>query len=157
MHVSIVCPCSYQCLPNITQRATESQIDQCWYRTTRFNIGINLTVYFLEGTTEIICSKNSPQPLEVTKHCEFTVCSLENRDQTSRIPANTNSLCFTVRAKPPVKLSFDNASDGGWRLTWSSPYPFSSSLNKNITYEISYRKDGESDWTVSVKYTDFGH
>lgn len=69
-------------------------------------------------------------------------------------PANTNSSfkrCVTVRAKPPVKLSFDNASDEGWRLTWSSPYPLSSSLNKNITYEISYRKDGESDWTVSVK------
>lgn len=79
---------------------------------------------------------------------------------TSIIPANTNSSfkrCFTVRAKSPVKLSFHNASDGGWRLTWSSPYPSSSSLNKNITYEISYRKDGESYWTVSVKYTDFGH
>lgn len=73
------------------------------------------------------------------------------------IPWKRKLFFQTVRAKPPVKLSFDNASDGGWRLTWSSPYPSSSSLNKNITYEISYRKDGESDWTVSVTYTDFGH
>lgn len=81
-------------------------------------------------------------------------------DPTSVVPADTNSsfkLCFTVRAKPPVGLSFDDAGDRGWRLTWSSPYPSSSSLNKNITYEISYRKDGQSDWTVSPKCTDFCH
>lgn len=76
MHVLILCPCSYQCLPNTTQHAVESQVDQCWYGTKVFYIGIELTVYFLEATTEILCSKDSRQPLELSKHCGFTVCSL---------------------------------------------------------------------------------
>lgn len=66
-------------------------------------------------------------------------------------------MCFTVKAKPPVGLSFRDAGDGGWRLTWSSPYPPSSSLNKNITYEVSYQGDGESHWVVSIRHGAFSH
>lgn len=67
------------------------------------------------------------------------------------------SFCFTVRAKPPVGLSFTDAGDGSRRLTWSSPYPPSSSLNKNITYQVSYRGDGESHWVVSIRHGEFSH
>lgn len=110
-----------QCLPDTTQPATESETEQCSYKTKPFFIGIEHAAYFLEETTETLCSHGSRQKLELSKH---------------------------LRAKPPVGLSFDDAGDRGWRLTWSSPYSSSSSLNKNITYEISYRKDGQSDWTT---------
>lgn len=104
-------------------------------------------------------ARNWNSPSTVSLQVAHRQASLQSYP-TSVKPADTNSsfkLCFTVRAKPPVGLSFDDAGDRGWRLTWSSPYPSSSSLNKNITYEISYRKDRQSDWTVSPKCTDFCH
>ena len=61
-------------------------------------------------------------------------------------------LFCTVRARPPVNLSSFEAGDGGQRLQWSSPYPPSSSLNQNLTYQLGYRTQAQDFWTVSHKH-----
>lgn len=76
--VSILCPHSQRCLPHTPQRATESKIKQCSYKTKTFFIGIEHTAYFLEETTETLCSHGSRQELELSKHREFTGCALAN-------------------------------------------------------------------------------
>lgn len=61
-------------------------------------------------------------------------------------------LCCTVRARPPVNLFTHDAGDGGRQLSWSSPYPPSSSLNQKIMYQLSYRTETQDNWTVSMKH-----
>lgn len=143
------------------QDASEHRIAQCRYKTRAFSIGIKHTVYFLKKTTETLCSSVSQRPLDLSQHCEFTghlsiravaftvafIITLQSCHHA------TCSLCCTVRARPPVNLSTHGAGDGGRRLSWSSPYPSSSSLNKNITYQLSHRTDTQDNWTVSIKHT----
>ncbi|CAN9505154.1 unnamed protein product [Ophioblennius macclurei] len=57
-----------------------------------------------------------------------------------------------LKALPPVNLSSHDAGGGARRLRWDSPYPSSSSLDANITYQLGYRTpddddDGDS-WTI---------
>lgn len=58
-----------------------------------------------------------------------------------------------MRAQPPDNLSTRDTGDGGRLLSWSSPYPSSSSLNQNITFQLSYRTDGQDSWKVSIKHS----
>uniref|UniRef100_A0A3Q3VL98 Fibronectin type-III domain-containing protein n=1 Tax=Mola mola TaxID=94237 RepID=A0A3Q3VL98_MOLML len=110
-----------QCMPFGTpaQHESERRIVQCRYNDTAFSIGINHTVFFLEDTKQTHCSYVSPRPLDLSKR---------------------------LRARPPVNLSTHDAGNGGRLLRWHSPYPSSSSLNQNITYQLSYRRDGEDNW-----------
>ncbi|XP_070837200.1 cytokine receptor common subunit beta [Chaetodon trifascialis] len=110
-----------QCLPYGTavQDAREHRTVQCRYETRAFSIGIRHTVFFLEEKTETLCSSVPHKPLALSQH---------------------------LRARPPVDLSTHDAGDGGRRLSWSSPYPSSSSLNKNIKYQLSYRTVRQDNW-----------
>lgn len=53
-----------------------------------------------------------------------------------------------MRTRPPVNLSAHDDGDGGCRVSWSEPYPHLSSLNEDVAYQLSYRRDGGDAWTV---------
>lgn len=54
------------------------------------------------------------------------------------------NLSQILSVRPPVDLS---ASEGGDQLVrWSSPYPASSPLSLNLTYQLSYRREGQDTW-----------
>ncbi|XP_071060194.1 LOW QUALITY PROTEIN: cytokine receptor common subunit beta [Pseudochaenichthys georgianus] len=108
-----------QCLPcGALEDGREHRTVQCRYETRTFSIGIKHTVFFLENNT--LCSSVPHKPLDLSQH---------------------------LRARPPVNLSCHDGGDGGRRLSWSSPYPSSSSLNRNLTYQLSYRTHGQDNWT----------
>ncbi|KAL3054136.1 hypothetical protein OYC64_006465 [Pagothenia borchgrevinki] len=110
-----------QCLPCGAEEEREHRTVQCRYETRVFSIGIKHTVFFLENNT--LCSSVPHKPLDLSQH---------------------------LRARPPVNLSSHDGGDGGdggRRLSWSSPYPSSSSLNRNLTYQLSYRTHGQDNWT----------
>ncbi|KAF3846697.1 hypothetical protein F7725_003775 [Dissostichus mawsoni] len=107
-----------QCLPCGAEDEREHRTVQCRYETRAFAIGIKHTVFFLENNT--LCSSVPHKPLDLSQH---------------------------LRARPPVNLSSHDGGDGGRRLSWSSPYPSSSSLNRNLTYQLSYRTHGQDNWT----------
>ncbi|KAK5885288.1 hypothetical protein CesoFtcFv8_019015 [Champsocephalus esox] len=108
-----------QCLPcGALEDGREHRTVQCRYETRTFSIGIKHTVFFLENNT--LCSSVPHTPLDLSQH---------------------------LRARPPVNLSCHDGGDGGRRLSWSSPYPSSSSLNRNLTYQLSYRTHGQDNWT----------
>ncbi|XP_068575073.1 cytokine receptor common subunit beta [Cebidichthys violaceus] len=112
-----------QCTPYgaEVQDASEPRTVQCRYETRVFSIGIIHTVFFLKKKTLTFCSSVPHKLLDLSEH---------------------------LRARPPVNLSTRGAGDGGRRLSWSSPYPSSSSLNKHITYQLSYRTDRQDNWTT---------
>ncbi|XP_070780018.1 cytokine receptor common subunit beta [Enoplosus armatus] len=101
------------------QEVSEHGTVQCRYKALAFAIGIEHTVFFLEKKTPTLCSSVPHEPLDLSQH---------------------------LRARPPVNLSTHDAADGGRRLSWSSPYPSSSGLNKNLTYQLSYRTDTQDNW-----------
>uniref|UniRef100_A0A3B4ABN4 Fibronectin type-III domain-containing protein n=1 Tax=Periophthalmus magnuspinnatus TaxID=409849 RepID=A0A3B4ABN4_9GOBI len=90
---------------------------ECRYKTKIFSLGTTYTAFFNE--TVRFCSSGRPTSLD---------------------------LSTLLRARAPVNLT-TSSSHGGDLITWSSPYPQSSALNNNITYELSYRADGH-DWTL---------
>ncbi|XP_071330328.1 cytokine receptor common subunit beta isoform X2 [Trachinotus anak] len=104
----------------------ENRTQQCRYNSSVFAIGIKHTVFFLENKPLTVCSSATQQPLYLSQH---------------------------LRSRPPVDLSTHDAGDGGRLLNWSSPYPPSSSWNKNLTYQLSYRADTQKWTTVSVMNT----
>ncbi|XP_040010489.1 cytokine receptor common subunit beta [Xiphias gladius] len=108
------------CVPYTPPVQEKNENVQCRYKTNVFSIGISHTVFFDKNETLSNCSSVPRKPLDVSQH---------------------------LRARPPVDLSTHDASDGGQRLNWSSPYPSSSPLNKNLTYQLSYRTDRQ-DWTT---------
>ncbi|XP_041813080.1 cytokine receptor common subunit beta isoform X2 [Chelmon rostratus] len=112
-----------QCLPYgpAAQDTSEHRTVQCRYKTSALSIGIRHTVFFLKEKTETLCSSVPRKPLALSQR---------------------------LRARPPVGLSTHDAGDGGRRLSWSSPYPSSSSLNRNITYQLRYRTDRQDNWTT---------
>ncbi|XP_036945970.1 cytokine receptor common subunit beta isoform X2 [Acanthopagrus latus] len=110
-----------QCLPHSASVHDEHRTVRCRYETKLFVMALNHTVFFLENKTEALCTSGSNKTLDLSQH---------------------------LRARPPVDLTVRDAGDRGRRLSWSSPYPSTSSLNKNITYQLSYRTDGEDIWTV---------
>ncbi|XP_042361757.1 cytokine receptor common subunit beta isoform X2 [Plectropomus leopardus] len=111
-----------QCVPYgaEVQDASGHRTVQCRYNTRIFSIGIKHTVFFLENKTLNVCSSVPHAPLDLSQH---------------------------LRARPPVNLSIHGGGDGGRRLSWSSPYPSSSPLNRNITYQLSYRTNEQDNWT----------
>ncbi|XP_032393924.1 cytokine receptor common subunit beta isoform X1 [Etheostoma spectabile] len=111
-----------QCMPHgaEVQDASEHRIVQCRYKTRAFSIGIKHTVFFLKNKTHSLCSSVPHKPLDLSQH---------------------------LTARPPVNLSTYDGGDGGRQLGWSSPYASSSSLNKNLTYQLSFKTDREDTWT----------
>lgn len=93
---------------------------QCRYKTKRFAKGTNYTAFFKNETLSV-CSSVQQQPL---------------------------NLSLLLRAHPPVNLTTSRTEDGGRLITWSSPYPASSILNRNITYKLSHRAHGQDSWTT---------
>ncbi|KAM9844005.1 cytokine receptor common subunit beta [Aulostomus maculatus] len=75
-----------------------------------------------------------------TKH---TVLFLKNQTVSSSKPLD---LSQHLRARPPVGFSSHATGDEGRLLTWSSPYPSSSSLN--LMYSLSYRAERQDNWTI---------
>ncbi|XP_037648266.1 cytokine receptor common subunit beta [Sebastes umbrosus] len=112
-----------QCVPYgaEVQDASEHRTVQCRYEAQAFSIGIEHTVFFLENKTLTLCSSVPHKPLDLSQH---------------------------LKARPPENLSTQGAGDGGRRLRWSSPYSSSSSLNKHITYQLSYRTHTQDTWTT---------
>uniref|UniRef100_A0A3Q3M0K4 Interleukin-3 receptor class 2 subunit beta-like n=1 Tax=Labrus bergylta TaxID=56723 RepID=A0A3Q3M0K4_9LABR len=116
-----------QCEPNkaAEQRdASEHRMVQCRFKTQNittlyFAIGIEHTVFFLDKKTP--CSSGPRRTLDLSQH---------------------------LRARTPESLSTHDEGDGGRRLSWSSPYPSSSSLNKHITYQLSYTTETQDNWTT---------
>ncbi|XP_040917904.1 cytokine receptor common subunit beta [Toxotes jaculatrix] len=109
------------CEPDSPQIQDEPGMVQCTYKTKAFSIGIHHTVFFLKNDTQTICSPVQHKPQHLSQY---------------------------LRARPPVDLSTHDTGDGGRQLSWSSPYPPSSSLNKNLTYQLSYRTDRRDTWTT---------
>ncbi|XP_059203190.1 cytokine receptor common subunit beta [Centropristis striata] len=99
---------------------SEHRTVHCRHKTDVFARTINHTVFFLKNGTLSPCSTVPHKPLDLSQH---------------------------LRARPPQNLSTHGAGDGGRRLRWSSPYPSSSSLSRNITYQLSYRTDRQDNWT----------
>ncbi|XP_030591898.1 cytokine receptor common subunit beta [Archocentrus centrarchus] len=98
-----------------------TNLANCRYETNVFSIGIIHTAFFRENKTLSTCSSASHKPLRLLQH---------------------------LRTLPPVNLSTHDAADGGRKLIWSSPYPPSSSLNNNLTYQLSYKMHRQSSWTT---------
>ncbi|XP_061557512.1 cytokine receptor common subunit beta isoform X5 [Phycodurus eques] len=94
---------------------------QCRYETHSFSIGINHTVFFVED--DALCSSAPRKPLKLSDH---------------------------VRARTPVDLSKYDTGDGQLWIKWSSPYPASSSLNKNLMYQVGYKAERQDTWTFRV-------
>ncbi|CAJ1075950.1 cytokine receptor common subunit beta isoform X1 [Xyrichtys novacula] len=76
---------------------------------------------------------------------EHTVFFLDKKTQCSSVHHKTLDLTQHLRARTPVNLSTHETGDGGRWIGWTSPY--SSSLNQNITYQLSYKKDTQDHWT----------
>ncbi|XP_072225687.1 cytokine receptor common subunit beta [Leuresthes tenuis] len=109
------------CVPLDAANAAEPESVHCRYETKLFAIAIHHTVFFLDNNTMTVCSSVPHQSAALSQH---------------------------LRARPPVNLSSFEAGDGGQRLQWSSPYPPSSSLNKDLTYQLGYRTQAQDFWTV---------
>lgn len=106
--------------------ADEGRTVHCRFKTPLLLIGVKHAVFFLENNTENICSSVRRTSLDVFQH---------------------------VRALPPVNLSTHEAGDGGRRILWSSPYPSSSSLSRNLSYQLSYRTHRQDSWTLTEDVT----
>ncbi|XP_041863839.1 cytokine receptor common subunit beta [Melanotaenia boesemani] len=112
---------SEPCAPSDAANTAEHGNLHCRYDTVAFGIATRHTVFFLNNSTTSLCSSTQNKSVDLLQ---------------------------LLRARPPVNLSSHETGDGGQRLQWSSPYPSSSSLNKNFTYQLSYRKQAEDSWTV---------
>ncbi|KAM3598281.1 uncharacterized protein V6R79_016059 [Siganus canaliculatus] len=112
-----------QCLPygSAQQEGNQSRVVQCRFETRAFSSGIRHTVFFLEAKTQSLCSSVSHKPLQLSQH---------------------------LKVRSPVDLTAHDAGDGGQWIHWSSPYPSGSALNRNITYQLSYRTDSQDSWTT---------
>ncbi|KAM9394239.1 cytokine receptor common subunit beta isoform 1-T4 [Pholidichthys leucotaenia] len=109
------------CEPYDATDAAEMRTVHCNYKARVFGIGIEHTVFFLNNKTLDICSSGQRRSLNLSQH---------------------------LKARPPVNLSTHDAGDGGQTLVWSSPYHHSSSLNKNLAYQLSYRMHRQDSWTT---------
>uniref|UniRef100_A0A665WSM0 Interleukin-3 receptor class 2 subunit beta-like n=1 Tax=Echeneis naucrates TaxID=173247 RepID=A0A665WSM0_ECHNA len=115
------------CVPYSPRVPDDHRTVQCRYNTRAFSIGIEHTVFFVEKETLTACSS---------------------------VPRRFLDLSQQLRTRTPKGLSTYEAADGSRWLSWSSPYASSSSLNKNLTYQLSYRADTQDHWsTVNVTNT----
>ncbi|XP_023251580.1 interleukin-3 receptor class 2 subunit beta-like [Seriola lalandi dorsalis] len=109
------------CVPYSPPVQDEHRTVQCKYNTSAFGIGIKHTVFFLRNETLTACSSVPHQPWRLSQQ---------------------------LRARTPLGLSTHDAGDGGRRLSWSNPYPSSSTLNRNLTYQLSYRAQTHDNWST---------
>ncbi|XP_072298369.1 cytokine receptor common subunit beta [Eucyclogobius newberryi] len=91
-------------------------------------------------------------------HCRYKTKLFSSATIYTAFFKETLSLCSTghttsrdlstlLRTRAPVGLSTSSTAEGGRLITWSSPYPQSSPLNDNITFQLNYRPDDHDDWT----------
>ncbi|KAM4716415.1 cytokine receptor common subunit beta [Anableps anableps] len=111
------------CVPFKAEKATEGGVVHCRYKTPVFTISISHTVIFMNNQTTSLCSSSQNASQQLVQH---------------------------LRARPPGNLSVSEDSDGSQLLQWSSPYPPSSSLYKNLTYQLSFRSQAEGRWTTET-------
>nr|XP_020476938.1 interleukin-3 receptor class 2 subunit beta-like isoform X2 [Monopterus albus] len=109
------------CKPYSPPGPGEPGIAHCRFEASVFAVGSQHTVFFLKEEPVTICSSAPHKPLHLSQ---------------------------LLRARTPVALSSRDAGDGGRLLSWSSPYPSSSALNKNLTYQLSYKTDRHDKWTT---------
>ncbi|XP_005949385.1 cytokine receptor common subunit beta [Haplochromis burtoni] len=116
-----------KCEPFDPRDAAKHRDVRCRYKANAFGIGLKHTAFFLQNKTCLSSSSVQHKTLHLLQH---------------------------LKALPPANLSTHDAADGGRKLIWSSPYPPSSSLNKNLTYQLSYKTHREDNWvTVNVTNT----
>ncbi|XP_029946066.1 cytokine receptor common subunit beta [Salarias fasciatus] len=108
------------CLPFDAADAAEERTDNCIFEVYALGHNIKYTVTF-SMEPQSLCSPVLKTPLNLQQH---------------------------LKALPPVNLSTHDAGEGARRLCWSSPYPSSSSLNRNLSYQLSYRTQGQDGWTM---------
>ncbi|XP_006798149.1 cytokine receptor common subunit beta [Neolamprologus brichardi] len=122
------CPCrEVKCEPFDPRDAAKHRDVRCRYKANAFGISLKHTAFFLQNKTCLSSSSVQHKTLHLLQH---------------------------LKALPPANLSTHDAADGGRKLIWSSPYPPSSSLNKNLTYQLSYKTHREDNWvTVNVTNT----
>uniref|UniRef100_A0A3B3VU53 Cytokine receptor common subunit beta-like n=1 Tax=Poecilia latipinna TaxID=48699 RepID=A0A3B3VU53_9TELE len=108
---------------NNDEKTTKDGVVQCRYKTSTLGIGINHAVFFMNNQTTSLCSSSKHSSLDLVQH---------------------------LRARPPGGLTASEESEGSYRLRWSSPYPPSSSLNQNLSYQLSFRTQGEDGWTTEA-------
>ncbi|XP_043956673.1 cytokine receptor common subunit beta [Gambusia affinis] len=80
-----------------------------------------------------------------TSHTVFFV-----NNQTASLCSSSKHTSLRLRARPPGGLTASEESDGSYWLKWSSPYPPSSSLNQNVSYQLSFRTQVEDEWTTQT-------
>lgn len=148
-----LCLCSELCVPYKAAKhdVGEHRTIQCRYKTQTFSIGIKHTVFFHNKKTP--CLSVPHQPLDLSQLCEFGENLLTLRDFHNCDCLTMICVCFTVRARTPVNLSTQDEEGGGRWISWSSPYPSSSSLNKHINYQLGYRVKTQDNWTVRERNT----
>lgn len=106
------------CVPLRSENATEDGVVKCRYETPLFAMSVNHTMFFVNNQTASLCSSSKHISKDLVQH---------------------------LRARPPENLTVSEESDGSHLLRWSSPYPPSSSLSQNLTYEVSFRtQDGDA-------------
>ncbi|XP_058510502.1 cytokine receptor common subunit beta [Solea solea] len=110
------------CVPySLPSKDSDQGMVQCRHKTHTFSIGVKHTVFFQKINMPTVCSSVPHKPVSLSQH---------------------------LRAHPPVDLSTHDSGDGGRWLTWSCPYPSSSSLNKKLTYQLSYQPQKQDHWTT---------
>ncbi|CAL8265197.1 cytokine receptor common subunit beta isoform X1 [Gadus morhua] len=90
---------------------------RCRFNTSLFAIAINHTFFF--------------------KTLTATSCFSSHRSLI---------LSQQLRVHPPVDLSVNISEKGDRLIQWSSPYPASSRLSHNLTYQLNYRIEGQDSW-----------
>ncbi|XP_032443540.1 cytokine receptor common subunit beta isoform X1 [Xiphophorus hellerii] len=111
------------CVPFKDEKTTEDGVVQCRYKTLVLGVGISHTVFFTNNQTTSFCSSSKHTSLDLVQR---------------------------LRAHPPGGLTASEESDGSYWLKWSSPYPPSSSLNQNLSYQLSFRTQDEDGWTTEA-------
>ncbi|KAM9784195.1 cytokine receptor common subunit beta [Syngnathus typhle] len=104
----------------VVQNADGHRTVRCRYQTRSFSIGIQHTAFFVKDDAEL-CSAIASKPVKLSHH---------------------------LRARTPAHLSKYDSADGQLGIKWSSPYPGSSSLNKNLLYQFGYKAERQDTWNI---------
>ncbi|XP_047426969.1 cytokine receptor common subunit beta [Mugil cephalus] len=104
----------------VPDHPVDAELSSCRLDTKNFAIGNKHIAFFLDNKTLDVCS-SQPKSLVLSQ---------------------------LLRPRPPVQLTTWTADDGGQWLQWSSPYPPSSSLNRVLSYQLSYRMLHQDEWTT---------
>ncbi|KAK7939445.1 hypothetical protein WMY93_002771 [Mugilogobius chulae] len=80
---------------------------QCRYNTTMFSEGTTYTAFFKESVSP--CPTGQPTRLQLSR---------------------------LLKTRPPDNLTISSTEDRDSLITWSNPYPQSSALSNNVTYQL---------------------